>query len=344
MSNSTVISTNYAPNESAADIFIERTNFVGAVLAGWAHGIYCVLYFMCLYYFMHGKTWRKAPWGLIAYVTSLMTCATVFVGANTKWAEEMFIDDRNYPGGPIGFYLLDYTTQMIVLGNVAYLLLNFLSDACILYRCYLIWNFNWVVMILPTLMFLGSTAMSVLTVWQNAQPGAQFFSTISASFALPWSSLTSSLNIILTLMIVARLMYARSKLVAVLGKQHAKLYTSIAAMVVESSSIYGSMSLAFIVCYALGSSFVNVVLPLLSLSMAISPTLILLRVARGRAYSKDTAIATSTGMGHKPTGLSSGQSTKVPMVTITSKQSSTHYEDETSTWQTRKHDEPSSYV
>jgi len=349
--------------ENGDDLFIERGNLVGGVLGGVAYGMFLVLWFICVHYQVSGKSMRQISWGLLAYVSALLIASTVYFGASTKWVQQMFIDFRNYHldntttdplmTGPLGFYENDYNTPMIVLGNAAYVVLNSLADGLVLYRCYLIWNFNWLVMFVPTLMFLGSTAMSIITVWNNSLPNAHFFGATSKAFATSWVILSMTLNIILTLLIVGRLLHARKKLVAVLGKQHARLYTSIAAMVVESAALYSGLSLLFIIFYeqlGVAINFVNIILPLLTQSMCIAPTLILVRVARGRAYSKDTAVATSTGISiNRSTGQGSGMhgsATKVPMVTLNSKGSRTELEEEQSTgWGIQKHEESvSSYV
>jgi len=349
----------WAPyGETPADLFAERTNLVGALLGCICYGVFLCLYFACLHYQFSGKKLREVSWGLVTYVTLLLAMTTIYFASTGKWLEQMFIDYRNFhldnvttdpeATGPLGFYFNEYFTPMVVLGNSAYAALNFLADGLVLYRCWLIWNYNWIVMILPTLIYLGSTAMSILTVTNNAHVGAMFFGTASLHLATSWSSLSMSLNIILTVMIVGRLMAARNKLAAVLGKQHAKLYTSIAAMVIESAAIYSSLSLLFLIFFQLKTSavqFVNCILPPLTYSMGIAPTLILVRVARGRAYSKDTAVATSTGMSiNRGTGSGNG-STKVPMVTLNSKGSRTQLEEQSTGWGIQKHEESvSSYV
>jgi len=295
------------PGESSFDLFTERTNLDGAVLGGVAYGIFICLYFTTLR--QQFVTKRKKLWQII-YLNVLLTFSTIYFGASTKWAQQMFIDYRNYhldntttspeATGPLGFYNQDYNTPMIILGNAAYVVLNFASDGLVLYRALLIWNYNWFVMAFPLLILLAQTAMSIITVWNNSLPLAHFFGATSKAFASSWVIMSMSLNIILSCLIIGRIMFTRRRLVAAYGARHAGQYTSIGAIVVESAAIYAFLELLFIIFFEqLGPaiSFVNIILPLLTQAMCIAPTLILLRIAREKAFTRETALAMVTGVG-----------------------------------------------
>jgi hypothetical protein len=56
-------------------------------------------------------------------------------------------------------------------------------------------------------------------------------------------------NVVLTLLIASRLLWMSSRIKRELGENHAKKYTSIAAMLVECALPYSAVGLAFIVSY-----------------------------------------------------------------------------------------------
>ncbi len=80
-----------------------------------------MLYFSTVRALVNGKRASQIPWGTVAYITSLLVGCTIYFVGDIRWTQEMFIDYRGYPGGPLGFYNNAYTTPMIVLGNAAYL-------------------------------------------------------------------------------------------------------------------------------------------------------------------------------------------------------------------------------
>jgi hypothetical protein len=91
-----------------------------------------------------------------------------------------------------------------------------------------------------------------------------FWAAQAVTFGIAYWSLSLGLNITITIAIAGRLFYMRSKLRTALGDQClASPYVSVAAMIVESASLYTSTTLIFIVLYARGSPVQNYVLPVL---------------------------------------------------------------------------------
>ena len=102
--------------------------------------------------------------------------------------------------------------------------------------------------------------LSVLAVWQVAQPNGTVWGSTIAHFLVPFFSLSVGLNISMTLAIVSRLLYLRKRVATALGPSHATPYTSIASMFIESGALYSSLGLIYIVSRAVGSNVQNLVL------------------------------------------------------------------------------------
>ena len=113
--------------------------------------------------------------------------------------------------------------------------------------------------------------MSILVIYQTTRPDASLWSTVSISFFIPYFSLAISLNIILTLLIVGRLLYLSRPVREVLGPAHAGTYTSVAAMMIESAAPYSIVSIIFIITYGRDSNVQNLILPVLSQIMVRIP-------------------------------------------------------------------------
>jgi len=259
-------------------------------------GILAMIAWTCLCQLTAGKRLNQLNWGLIAYVVVMLGLSTAYIGTNTKYVEMMFIDDRDYPGGPVGFYTNDFPMPMASATIVIYGFLNILSDGLLLYRTYMVWHGSWLIMGLPIAMYLTSVAMIIIAVFETIKPGAVFFDTVTESFTLLWFTLSITLNLLLTLLIAGKLIAARNSLRSVLGKVHAKLYTSITSIFVESATLYSMSSIVVIGSYSVNSPFQNVALAIHACVMSISPIMIISRVARGHAYSKQAVTAASTNM------------------------------------------------
>ncbi|KAH8104315.1 hypothetical protein DFH11DRAFT_1519658 [Phellopilus nigrolimitatus] len=322
--------TSFAPpGESAADLWLERSNFSGSLLGGVAYGVHLSIFVATTYWMTHARSRSKISWPFLAFACTMLALGTIQVGCNTKFDEMMFIDDRNIPGGPDAWLETMYDVPVDDLGNTAYIVANFLADGVLLYRLFVVWN-NYFVVVIPFLTYLASTALSILTLYQLALPGASLWSKTTVVFALPYWSLTIALNIVMTLGISVRLLFLWRLEINTFGieQSESNLYTSVVSMVIESGAMYSITGLVFIICYARNSNVQNIVLPVLGQVMCIAPDLILLRVALGRAWTNDTSTQISnwqvarpstwfrsTGNGMTTTQLST--STNVPMENIT---------------------------
>ncbi len=83
-------------------------------------------------------------------------------------------------------------------------------------------------------------------------------------FDLPYWVLTTVLNICITAALAFRLMKMRRAVIKNLGRDHAKLYTSVIAMIVESGAIYAVVGLACIIVFLSQSNVLNLVEPILA--------------------------------------------------------------------------------
>jgi len=100
-------------------------------------------------------------------------------------------------------------------------------------------------------------------------------------FGVPYYSISLSLNVLLTLMIVIRLILHNRKFRNVTGGLAGTngLYKAVVSMLVESCALYAVTFLLFIVPWASDDPVVNIFFPILAETQVIAPFLITLRVA-----------------------------------------------------------------
>jgi len=106
-------------------------------------------------------------------------------------------------------------------------------------------------------------------------------------FFLSLYSISITLNLLVTISIVCRLVYIRRQVVRAIGLQHTRQYTSIVAILIESALMVTLSSLLFLVLYARGGVLSRVFLGLVCETQISATLLIILRVAQGRAWDKN---------------------------------------------------------
>ena len=105
---------------------------------------------------------------------------------------------------------------------------------------------------------VDNIAIGILYIYQNGQPGY-------AWSAIPYFSISLSLNIILTLMIVIRLtLHARGVRTAMGGTGSGGLCKAIVTMFIESCAMYSVISVLVLAMIGVGSSVLNIFMLILA--------------------------------------------------------------------------------
>ncbi|KAI0919681.1 hypothetical protein AcV5_001677 [Taiwanofungus camphoratus] len=272
----------YAPDESPAEIWFEQTNNAAVYIGAIAYGVHTVIFFMCAYYIVTGK---RTHWKWLPVISILFSMATVNICMNIHFNEMAWIDDRNYPGGPLAFLLEQQANPINTAGNSASFIATFLADGILIYRVHVVWMKRYI-LVIPVLMWLASAALSILTTIQAARPNSSLWANNTLNFSVPYWSLSIALNLLLTILLISRLLYLRRMILSTpLGHSLGSAYTGVAMVVLESALPYFLVSFVFIVLYGLNNTAANLFIPLLLQVACITPELIILRVAGERAMS-----------------------------------------------------------
>ncbi|KZP13543.1 hypothetical protein FIBSPDRAFT_753223 [Athelia psychrophila] len=274
------------PGESSSTLWQERSNLDGIFVMAVAYGEKLRNFLTEIA--LIRELPRMKEWSLFVYTSLVFTLATLFVGFQLKFTQMTFIDDRAYPGGPAAFNN-DYYPYGVSLGaNCSFVILNWLADGLLLYRYVMIWSFTYPMLILPGSMYVGSIITSICLLVSIERTGG-FWGKEAVKFGIAYWTLSISLNIIITVLIVARLILRRKRMRSALGDEHGHMYTSISAMLIESAALYSVWGLVFLITYAKNSAFNNILLPALGQVQAIATMLIITRVVEGRGWSRDTS-------------------------------------------------------
>ena len=106
------------------------------------------------------------------------------------------------------------------------------------------------------------------TIWclQSTNPGLSLYSKVPIAFGTAYYVLSLSVNIVVTILIVFRLVMHRRAILESLPPEHASHYLSVATIIVESAALYSLFSLAFIITYAVSNPINQIFLTLSSTS------------------------------------------------------------------------------
>ncbi|KAK0438649.1 hypothetical protein EV421DRAFT_956850 [Armillaria borealis] len=286
----------YRTNEPASVLWTEQADNAAVYIGAIAYGAQVVVAYLAIYHVLYGKRQK------FAYIILLVIVSTAYTAGNIHACELVLIDERSYPGGPAAFidaqnrpqdffYSQNYTQHLLV-ARAAAVIITFLADVCLLWRCYVVYHNKWIVAVLPALILSSTAVMGVLSLIPISPHSSLGEITIHAYIAYRSSSVT--FNILVTFMMVVRLLLIRKRIRASLGPQYGRLYTGLATLMIESALPHTVVSILLIGLYSSNNTAYILFVPLLTMVEAATPQLIILRVASGYALSKET-IATADG-------------------------------------------------
>ncbi|CAK5279916.1 unnamed protein product [Mycena citricolor] len=280
--------------DTPAQLTFERAFYIGSYLTAILFGCQIFMFLLSNYFLLFTSSdVRKESVFYVTYGTVMILLWTVASSCNALFGQLAWIDHRDIAGGPAQYMADNFAAWYNTLGTAAGVAMNFLSDGLLLYRCYIIWGSSYKVVIFPLLVYFGAMSMAILMIYESALPGASFFAGDPVSYGVPYVWMTIGLNIITTTLICGRLLTVRHKVRAILGDQYSRTYTGIVAVLLESALPFTALGIIYVIAYSRNSPYSFAFVQIWADFCAISPQLIILRVAMGKAWSKETVASVS---------------------------------------------------
>jgi len=182
---------------------------------------------------------------------------------------------------------------MSLIKTSLYLITTILFDAFILYRCFIIWDRNLIVILLPFLIFLADIGTGIAAVdgLSNLTKADSVFIQKQEKITKSFLASTTAVNGICTLLIAYRL-WTRQHTMR--DSRKAFGLTREARIMAESGAIYAITVLLIIATYATNSNSFNVFLDMASPVIGVAYSLIMIRLV---ANVNDPTHISMQGMG-----------------------------------------------
>ncbi|KAH7927979.1 hypothetical protein BV22DRAFT_1005757 [Leucogyrophana mollusca] len=267
------------------------------------------LSFACMYCLILNlsKENRWQTYFYISYTSAMFILGTLYTTFNARTVQLAYVNHRDFSAGPTVYDAMIYHEPITILGTSTYVIANWFADALILWRFTMLYRGlrYWVaIAVFPCIMYVGVIVTGILVMIKSTLPNQSLYSKSAVTWAIPYFSLSLSLNIITTSLMAIRLYQHKRRFEKVLvGPGHTSLYTTVAVMLVESCALFALWSTVTLVLYIIGNPVQFVFLCSLSQVQIIAPLLIIFRVAQGKAWTRST----------EPTIISNFQVTHPPM-------------------------------
>ncbi|KAF9030277.1 hypothetical protein BJ165DRAFT_1358915 [Panaeolus papilionaceus] len=274
------ISPYYKTNDTTDGLLLETIHFISVSVELILYGVTLIVCSTCAYFLLSSPNTVKyrVKWLLIVLI--------LFSGATTSVILDLvnhffaWVQYRAYPGGPSAFLL---RTLVVAGPDWTLYVMGVVVDGILIHRIFHLYD-DWKITILPILLWLCSDVVGVF--FALSMSSVHFED--RRTFVMPYFSLELSLNVLLHITLVYRLLQMDRRTRRILGQKHGLLYRNVAQMLVESSFPYALVSIFLLGLFISKSVAANVVTRIYIQVQCMSPVLIILRVAMGRALDKDS--------------------------------------------------------
>ncbi|KAF9258499.1 hypothetical protein L218DRAFT_909339 [Marasmius fiardii PR-910] len=274
------------------DLWQQKSRLTGMVLAGFTYGIFFLLSIQAFMAVRRGarSTTVKLPKQtanlLYAYIIVTFILSTIGLACNARYTEDIWINFRDGPRSPEDLIINEFDFWWNRMAIDSNFVMIWIMDLLLLYRCFVIWNYNILVLTVMSVSYLAIIGLSI-AVMHFAQQSAVFF---NIKVQIAFLAMSCTFNLLFTILVSAKLLSMRRQILTVLGKEHASTYTSVTATLVESASLYFVFDVIFLFAFGFQSHVQNLILLEYSSIQGIAELLIIVRISRGEDY--DTSVTT----------------------------------------------------
>ncbi|KAJ6519377.1 hypothetical protein C8R45DRAFT_19776 [Mycena sanguinolenta] len=212
---------------------------------------------------------------IVGIVTFVL--ATIHISINCMRMMRGYVDHSSLPGGPVG-YLGVLSQWDHVFNNVIYATQSILGDCVAVYRCWVLWNRNFFVVCVPSLMVIASAVSGYMTcaIFAKIHPGSTVFNNALDAWIKTFFAIAVAQNVITTTLMAWRIADAE--------KQSSAYRTSksnlipILRILVESAALYLTAEIILLILYVANSNAQYIVLEAITPIIGITFNAITIRI------------------------------------------------------------------
>ncbi|OBZ65274.1 hypothetical protein A0H81_14782 [Grifola frondosa] len=190
------------PSQAPYDVEANRIVLVGYCLGCIGYGISSTLFILCSRALYHRVRKNRTSAMLMVYICIMFLLSSLGNAFDIEQVTLGFVEYRDYPGG---FYQSEIPLNRTWLFNgshILFIISSVLQDSLLLYRFWIIYSGNFIILFLPTLMFVGITISSCVFIGAFMRDDSDFLAKSSVSIGLVQVSISLAFNVLVTAMIV----------------------------------------------------------------------------------------------------------------------------------------------
>lgn len=212
---------------------------------------------------------------------------------NTIRVEDGLVTYRNtFPGGPAAFFA-DLTQQTFIINNILYVLQTLLADGVVIYRCYVVWQSVWII-VLPSILWCGVAVTGICAIYSFFQVTSNSGNPYANEIGQPeqlitaYFALTMATNLLSSGLLAYRIWMIEHSASTIRSKKDTMM--PIVRVVIDSCVLYSVVLFIALICFVCSNNGELVIVDMLIPTISIAFYMILIRVAINRKHHVHSSI------------------------------------------------------
>ncbi|KAJ6477062.1 hypothetical protein C8R45DRAFT_934688 [Mycena sanguinolenta] len=176
-------------------------------------------------------------------LVTVQTVITLILG--TGEIEDFDIPYRQLGDATDVIYTINKYVQILSIAAIFMEPSSFIADGLVIYRCYVVWNNNVLVTILPLLMLIAGTILGLVEIFDFSLSLYPFF------------AISLATNVLVTMLTAGRIWWISHYSRAYLQVAERRRYTSAGAILIESGMLYSATILAYLILLSTPSAAIE---------------------------------------------------------------------------------------
>ncbi|KAF8637285.1 hypothetical protein AX17_002924 [Amanita inopinata Kibby_2008] len=267
-------------------ISVKSANLVSVIIEGTLYGFSALMFFMTIWALVYKRTAKQLNYLMFGIACVLFTLSTLHIIADARHVYRGFI----VANGTDTYFL---NGRENTFKNSVYELETLVADAVLIYRCYIVWQNLWV-LIVPVLLWIGTAIAATHTVWSISQPivqGDTIFLLEVGRWALSFYALALATNVIATGLLAYKIWHVNRAVARIRSSSTATTHSysdgnsslqSLLLLILECGALYSFTLIVMISVYTAKSNSAYLVIDLIGQIIPITFYVIIIRATVAR--------------------------------------------------------------
>lgn len=266
----------------ASGIPLDAGTLMSTVLEGILYGFSILLFIGTIWSLTYKQRIRdiNRPVAVVAILLCMLSTAHIIV--DIVRVEFAFVRyGSTYRGGPSAF-LADVSQQTYVLKHAFYVLQTLLADGVVIYRCYIVWQSIWIV-ILPSMLWCSVAVTGVIGLYCASQSGSDsgdIYAQVLANWVTAFFALTIATNLLSSGLLIYRIWSIESNVSTARATKGPMM--PLVRVLMDTAVLYSVVLFIALICFVCSNNGEVVVLDMVMPIISIAFYMVLIRIALAR--------------------------------------------------------------